>query len=75
MGKYDVCFANIVADIILRMLPDISDYVKRDGKIILSGIIAPRADEVREALKKYGYKIIKEENENDWLAMLVCGDN
>ena len=74
-GKYDICLANIVADIILRMLPDISDYVKRDGKIILSGIIAPRADEVREAVKKYGYKIIKEENENDWLAMLVCGDN
>ena len=70
-GKYDVCLANIVADIILRMLPDIHDYVKADGKIILSGIIAPRADEVREALKKYGYSIIKEENENDWLAMLV----
>ena len=70
-GKYDICLANIVADIILRMLPDIHGYVKADGKIILSGIIAPRADEIREALKKYGYTIIKEENENDWLAMLV----
>ena len=73
-GKYDVCFANIVADIILRMLPDISDYVKADGRIILSGIISPRADEIREAVKKYGYKIIKEEVENDWLAMLVMRD-
>ena len=70
-GKYDICLANIVADIILRMLPDIHDYVKADGKIILSGIIAPRAEEIREALKRYGYTIIKEENENDWLAMLV----
>lgn len=70
-GKYDLCLANIVADIILRMLPDIHEYVKADGKIILSGIIAPRADEIREALKKYGYTVIKEENENDWLAMLV----
>ena len=70
-GNYDICLANIVADIILRMLPDIHGYVKADGKIILSGIIAPRADEIREALKKYGYTIIKEENENDWLAMLV----
>ena len=70
-GKYDICLANIVADIILRMLPDIHGYVKSEGKIILSGIIAPRADEIREALGKYGYRIIKEENENDWLAMLV----
>lgn len=70
-GKYDICLANIVADIILRMLPDIEKYVKPDGKIILSGIISPRADEIREAVKSFGYKIIKEEVENDWLAMLV----
>ena len=74
-GKYDICLANIVADIILRMLPDISSYIKPQGKIILSGIISPRADEIREAVKKYGYKIIKEETENDWLAMLISGDN
>ena len=73
-GKYDICLANIVADIILRMLPDIRDYVKADGKIILSGIISPRADEIREAVKKYGYRIIKEEVENDWLAMLITGE-
>ena len=70
-GKYDVCLANIVADIILRMLPDVDKYVKEDGRIILSGIISPRADEIRDAVKEYGYKIIKEENENDWLAMLI----
>ena len=73
-GRYDVCLANIVADIILRMLPDLSDYVKPEAKIILSGIISPRAEEIREAVKKYGYKIIKEETENDWLAMLVAAE-
>ncbi len=73
-GKYDVCLANIVADIILRMLPDLSRYVKTDGKVILSGIIRPRADEIREAVKKYGYRIVREESENDWLAMLITGE-
>ena len=73
-GKYGVCLANIVADIILRMLPDLSKYVKADGKVILSGIISPRADEIREAVKKYGYKIVREESENDWLAMLITGE-
>lgn len=73
-GKYDVCLANIVADIILRMLPDLDSYVKRDGIVILSGIISPRADDIRDAVKKYGYKIVCEESENDWLAMLITGE-
>ena len=73
-GKYDFCVANIVADIILRMLPDISKYVKTEGKIILSGIISPRADEIREAVKKHGYKVIREATENDWLAMLIAAE-
>ena len=64
----------IVADIILRMLPDLDGYVKRDGIVILSGIISPRADEIRDAVKKYGYKILCEESENDWLAMLITGE-
>ena len=73
-GKYDVCLANIVADIILRMLPDLDRYVKKDGKVILSGIISPRAEEIRDAVKKYGYRIVSEESENDWLAMLITGE-
>ena len=70
-GKYDFCVANIVADIILRMLPDIDKYVKEEGKIILSGIISSRADDVREAVLENGYRIVRELSENDWVAMLI----
>ncbi|MBO5879803.1 MAG: 50S ribosomal protein L11 methyltransferase [Clostridia bacterium] len=70
-GKYDICFANIVADIILRMLPDIDKYVKEEGKIILSGIINSRCDEVKESVIENGYRIVKTINENDWIAMLI----
>ena len=31
-------------------------------------------DEIREALNKHGYRIIREESENDWLAMLITGE-
>ena len=70
-GKYDFCVANIVADIIIRMLPDIDEYLKEEAPLILSGIISIRADEVREAIKKNGFEIIREEKENDWLAIMV----
>ena len=70
-GKYDFCVANIVADIIIRMMPDISDYLTEGAPLILSGIIAPRADEVRDAVKAAGFSIVREEQENDWLAIMA----
>ena len=71
LGKYDFCVANIVADILIRMLPDIKPYLNDGAPLILSGIIAPRADEVIEAAKKYGFSVVREERENDWLAIMV----
>ena len=70
-GKYDFCVANIVADIIIRMMPDIDKYVKDGAPVILSGIISMRADEVRESIKQNGFSVIREERENDWLAIMV----
>lgn len=68
-GKYDLCVANIVADIILRMLPDVGAYLKDGAPLILSGIIEMRADEVRDGLKKHGFVILDEAKENDWIAI------
>ena len=72
-GKYDFCVANIVADIIIRMMPDIKRYLKDGAPLILSGIISMRADEVRECVKENGFRIIREERENDWVALMVKG--
>jgi ribosomal protein L11 methyltransferase len=71
MGKYDFCVANIVADIIIRMLPDIKPYLKDNAPLILSGIIAPRADEVIAMAEQCGFHVVREEKENDWLALMV----
>ena len=70
-GKYDFCVANIVADIIIRMMPDIKNYLTHGAPLILSGIISMRADEVKESVKKNGFKVVREERENDWLALMV----
>ena len=70
-GKYDLCVANIVSDIIIRMMPDVKKYLKEGAPLILSGIIAPRADEVRASAEAAGFRIVREERENDWLAILV----
>lgn len=70
-GKYDFCVANIVADIIIRMLPDIKNYLKAGSPLILSGIIGERAEEVRSAVLENGFTVDREIRENDWVGMLV----
>ncbi len=69
--KYDVCVANIVADVILRMAPDIGNFLKEDGVLIVSGIIEERADEVLLALDRNGYRVIDGKRENGWYAGVV----
>ena len=70
-GKYDFCVANIVADIIIRMLPDVKDYLKEGSPLILSGIIGERAEEVKNAVVENGFTVEKEIFENDWVGLLV----
>lgn len=70
-GGYNVVMANIVADIIMRLNPDIKEYMSADGIYIISGIIMPRADEVKASLDKYGFEVIEFITENDWCAMAV----
>ena len=69
-GAYDFISANIVADIIVRMAPDILPYLKKGGLLAVSGIIDTQADRVKDALIKGGLTYVLTTVENDWNAML-----
>lgn len=70
-GGYDLCVANIVADIIIRMLPDIHAYLSFEAPIILSGIVAERENDIKSAAAAHGYGVVRIERENDWVAMMI----
>jgi ribosomal protein L11 methyltransferase len=67
-GGYDVICANIVADVIIRMLPDVRKYISVGGVFIISGIIEKRKDEVEENVLKCGFAIEESRMENGWYA-------
>ncbi len=69
-GLYDFAVANIVADIIIRMAPDIGNYVKKGAYLITSGIIERYAEGVREAMTAHGFELVEEAMESDWVAMV-----
>lgn len=67
--KFDVICANIVADIILRMLPDIGKYMHKDTVLLASGIISERRDEILGALDSNGLRAIDICEDNGWCAI------
>lgn len=67
--KYDVVFANIVADVIIALSPFAYDCVKKGGYIITSGIILSRLDEVREKLLSCGFEICEVNTKREWASV------
>lgn len=73
-GQYDVICANIVADVIIRLCPDVPQFLKPDGTFITSGIIDTRKDDVTAAITANGLKIDEVKEENGWVS-LKCSLN
>ena len=70
-GQYDLVCANIVADIIIRMTPDVGAYMKDDAVLLASGIIAERCDDVVECFERNGFKVVEKLTDNDWCGLAV----
>ncbi len=67
--KYDIVCANIVADVIIALLPFARSIIKPDGVFITSGIIEDRCDDVERALSENGFEIKSREQDGEWVCM------
>ena len=70
-GGYDIICANIVADIIIRMTPDVGRYLNDDGVLLASGIILERAGDVISCFESNGFEIVETVEDNGWCALAV----
>ena len=70
-GKYDLVCANIVADIIIRMTPDVGNYMKDDAVLLASGIIEERCDDVISAFAAHGFTVVECLTDNGWCGLAV----
>lgn len=67
----DFIIANITADILMRLAKDIGKHLREGGKIVLSGIIDSRLDEVIACYNEEGYKVLEQRAQDDWRALLL----
>lgn len=68
-GQADVIIANIIADIIIMLLPDIPGKLKDDGIFLASGIIDERCADITEAAKKVGLAVDSIDHRGGWVVM------
>ncbi|MCL2499992.1 MAG: 50S ribosomal protein L11 methyltransferase [Defluviitaleaceae bacterium] len=69
--KYSVIVANIVADVVIALLPFIPALLEKGGYFIASGIIDERAGDVITALDDHALKLISNKKMDGWHCM-VC---
>ena len=67
--KYHLVLANIVADVIIPLAPQVPRLLEEDGVFLCSGIIDTRTHEVEAALKRAGLTLLKKREKNGWAAL------
>ena len=70
-APYQIICANIVADIIIRMTPDVGELMDEKSMILASGIIVERSDDVIQCFDAHGFRIMERVEENGWCALVV----
>lgn len=64
--RYDIVFANIIADVIIALAPLVRGLLNPEGVFICSGIIDGREAEVSTALETSGLRILNARREENW---------
>lgn len=70
-GGYDVVAANIVADVLLAIMPFIKSILKDKAHAILSGIISERQDEIVRSAEANGFAVLEVREKDDWASVLL----
>jgi len=68
-GTFSVVAANILAEIILDLLPDAAAVLEPNGILICSGIIKEKKGTVLAGLEKTGHTVIEILEKEDWVAI------
>lgn len=70
-GSYDILFTNIVADVILSFLPDVSRLLAPGGFLIASGIIDTREQDVLDGVSAHGLRVVRRFEAGGWVGLLA----
>ena len=70
-AQYDVIVANINRIALLELIPILTNYLKEDGKMLLSGLLVEDESKIRSITKKEHLLYVGTRQEQEWIAMLL----
>jgi ribosomal protein L11 methyltransferase len=70
-SSYDLVLANILSPVIRQLAPGLWRLLRPEGLLIVTGIVAVEAVDLRALLADVGFRSVEERQEGDWCAF-VC---
>ncbi len=67
----DIMFANITGEVLKLLAPSIPKNLKKDGVLILSGIIESRLEMVKTAYESVGMEVLFERRKGEWFSLVL----
>lgn len=67
--NFDVILANINKNILLELSEAISKIIKKNGLLLLSGLLISDEEEIINEYKKKGFRFIQSKRMNEWIAL------
>jgi ribosomal protein L11 methyltransferase len=68
--KFDVVFINIGGEETLASMELIDSVLKKDGKLLVSGLVDWSSDNICDEFKAKGYSLIKSTKTNEWVTLV-----
>ena len=68
--KYDIVAANILADVLVMLTPQVICHMKKGGLYITSGILAEKEQIVRDAMEKAGLQVKDVTAQGEWVCVV-----
>ncbi len=72
--KYDVVTANILADVLVALTPEVVHHMKKGGIYITSGILDVKEEEVRKAVTDAGLTVLEVTRQGEWVSVTARKD-
>ncbi len=68
-SSYNIIVSNIIAEVIVKLIPTVRGLLADDGVYIMSGIIEDKLPQVMDALQQHGFTIQRQQTLNDWVML------
>jgi ribosomal protein L11 methyltransferase len=73
-GQADLIVANIIADIIITLMPDAAAKLRSHGTFLASGVIEQRLADVEQAASENGFTVTDVKRNSGWTAITMRKD-